>query len=55
MMENHSILDSVDRTGKMHNVLASAMEHITMGINYVEVKGMANLFQRIKLPDITRP
>ena len=42
-----------DRQGNVHKVLAYSMEHITMRLNYVEVNGLAKLFQKIKLPDIT--
>ena len=31
----------INKMGQMHKVLAYAMEHITMTINYVEVKGLA--------------
>ena len=45
----------VDMKGKVHKVLAYAMEHIMMRLNYVEVRGVARLFKGIKPPDILRP
>ena len=38
----------VDRQGKVYKVLAYGREHITMRLNYVEVNGLAKLFQKIK-------
>ena len=43
----------VYKQGEVHKVLAYSMDHITMGLNYVEINGLAKLFQKIKPSDIT--
>ena len=42
-----------DRQGKVYKILAYSVELITMRLNYVEVNGLAKLFQKIKSLDIT--